>query len=165
MAIIPDVPHVSVDIVVDGRPLPEYLDKDDADSISSDSTTKYVECVSGSSFGIRSDLTGMELRHLQRGHAISVGFYLDGEKVGSSIRQFPLRHHAVCTRSAMHYKENGVWKERKFMFSDLVTCALHPILIYMSSLTILQPRKSHAADPTLSLRNWAQLLLSFSMLW
>ncbi|KAI5256730.1 hypothetical protein E4T42_01510 [Aureobasidium subglaciale] len=57
MAIIPDVPYVKVDVVVDGRALPEYLDEDDEDSLSYnedslsyDSTIKYVESTTGSKF-------------------------------------------------------------------------------------------------------------------
>lgn len=165
MAIIPDVPHVSVDIVVDGRPLPEYLDEDDDDSISPTSTIRYVECVSGSHFQIRSDLTGMELKHLKRGHAVTIDLYLDGKKVGGSVKQFPLRNHAVSTRSGVRYKEDGVWKERKFMFSNLVTCALHAFSFRMSSLTILQPRMAHPADRRPSLKDWAQLPSSFAMQW
>ncbi|KAG9525870.1 hypothetical protein KCU93_g5714, partial [Aureobasidium melanogenum] len=121
MAIIPDVPHVSVDIVVDGRPLPEYLDEDDEDSISPTSTIKYVECVSGSRFAIRTDLTGMEFRHINGGDTVSVEYYLDGQKAGSSVMRFPLRHHSVSTRPSVRYREGGLWKERNFMFADLVT--------------------------------------------
>ncbi|KAG9517388.1 hypothetical protein KCV07_g6166, partial [Aureobasidium melanogenum] len=121
MAIIPDVPHVVVDIVVDGHSLPEYLDEDDDDSVSPDSTIKYVECVSGSHFGIRVDLTGMEFKHLRRGNSLITDYYLDGQVVACAVNRFPLGHQAVTTRPAARYRENGTWKERSFMFADLVT--------------------------------------------
>ncbi|KAH0364052.1 hypothetical protein KCU65_g6977, partial [Aureobasidium melanogenum] len=121
MAIIPDVPHVVVDIVVDGRPLPEYLDQDDDDSVSHESIIKYVECVSGSHFGIRVDLTGMEFKHLKRGNSIITDYYLDGQVVACAVHRFPLGHLAVTTRPAARYREDGTWKERNFMFADLVT--------------------------------------------
>ncbi|KAI4742230.1 Cut8-domain-containing protein [Aureobasidium sp. EXF-12298] len=121
MAIIPDVPHVVVDIVVDGHSLPEYLDEDDDDSVSPDSTIKYVECVSGSHFGIRVDLTGMEFKHLKRGNSLITDYYLDGQVVACAVHRFPLGHQAVTTRPAARYRENGTWKERSFMFADLVT--------------------------------------------
>lgn len=90
MAIIPDVPYVSVDIVVDGRALSEYLDEDDHESLSSNSTIKYVECVSGSKFGIRVDLNGMEPWDLDGGNAVLVYYYLDGNWVDSTVIRFPL---------------------------------------------------------------------------
>ncbi|KAI4728035.1 hypothetical protein E4T49_04157 [Aureobasidium sp. EXF-10728] len=121
MAIIPDVPHVAVDIVVDGRPLPEYLDEDDDDSISSDSTTKYVECVSGSRFGIRIDLTGLESKHLKRGNTVVADYHLDGTWVDGIVNRFPLGRRAVTLQSAAHHKEAGVRKARDFMFAELVT--------------------------------------------
>ncbi|KAG9551953.1 hypothetical protein KCU71_g14153, partial [Aureobasidium melanogenum] len=122
MAIIPDVPHVAVDIVVDGLPLPEYLDEDDDDSVSPDSTTKYVECVSGSHFGIRVNLTGMSLGHLGGGNAVEALYYLDGQYVAGTVHQFPLsRGHAISTRHAARYRDGEIWKEQQFMFADLVT--------------------------------------------
>ncbi|TIA09081.1 hypothetical protein D6C80_08841 [Aureobasidium pullulans] len=108
MAIIPDVPYVSVDIVVDGRALPEYLDEDDHESLSSNSTIKYVECVSGSKFGIRTNITGMEPWDLEGGNAVLEDYFLDGKWVDGAVKHFPLnRHHALS--------------ERDFMFADLVT--------------------------------------------
>ncbi|KAH0194118.1 hypothetical protein KCU99_g5987, partial [Aureobasidium melanogenum] len=120
MAIIPDVPHVSVDIVVDGRPLPEYLDEDDEDSISPTSTIKYVECVSGSRFGIRTDLTGFRLGNLEGANAIEILYYLDGRYVAGAVHRFPT-NSVVFTRHAARYRDGHIWKERDFMFADLVT--------------------------------------------
>ncbi|KAK6007689.1 hypothetical protein QM012_004503 [Aureobasidium pullulans] len=122
IAIIPDVPHVVVDIVVDGRPLPEYLDEDDDDAVSPDSITKYVECVSGSSFGIRVDLTGMRPGQLEGGNAVEVLYYLDGQYATGTVHRFPLsRSDAMSTRHAARYRDGGIWQERQFMFADLVT--------------------------------------------
>ncbi|KAG9683846.1 hypothetical protein KCU95_g18026, partial [Aureobasidium melanogenum] len=121
MAIIPDVPHVAVDIVVDGNPLPEYLDEDDEDSVSPTSTIKYVESVSGSHFGIRVNLNGMDRRHLKRGNAIIVEYYLDGQMVSDSVFRFPFHGHSVYVRHGALYREGGIWLQRKFLFAALVT--------------------------------------------
>ncbi|TIA38770.1 hypothetical protein D6C79_07788 [Aureobasidium pullulans] len=122
MAIIPDVPYVSVDIVVDGRALPEYLDEDDHESLSSNSTIKYVECVSGSKFAIRTNITGMEPWDLDGGDIVLEDYFLDGKWVDGAVKSFPLnRHHAISVRHAARHREGGTWKERDFMFADLVT--------------------------------------------
>ncbi|KAG9706296.1 hypothetical protein KCU59_g22473, partial [Aureobasidium melanogenum] len=95
MAIIPDVPHVVVDIVVDGQPLPEYLDEDDDDSVSPTSIIKYVESVSGSHFGIRVNLNGMERKHLKRGNSVVVEYHLDGHWVAGNVYRSPIRDHVI----------------------------------------------------------------------
>lgn len=128
MAIIPDVPHVAVDIVVDGRPLPEYLDEDDDDSVSPDSINKYVECVSGSHFGIRVDLTGMDTRGLRRGNSIITDYYLDGQLVADTVHRFPLRNRSISVLSGESRREGGVWVMRKFLFANLVTCMVNVCL-------------------------------------
>lgn len=123
MAIIPGISHVVVDIVVDGKPLPEYLDEDDDESITPSSATKYVECMSGSHFGIRTNFSGLGLRDLGGGDAIVVHYYLDGQKVESIVQQcewpYVLGIH-VCKTS--RYSEDGRWKERDFVFAELITC-------------------------------------------
>lgn len=133
MAIIPDVPHVVVDIVVDGHPLPEYLDEDDEDSVSATSITKYVECVAGSHFGIRLDLTGMEPKHLKRGNCIVTDYYFDGQLVTDTVHRFPLRDLTVSVLRGSPQREGGVWIERKFLFADLVTCMIN-VRLFITSL-------------------------------
>ncbi|THX13241.1 hypothetical protein D6D13_03755 [Aureobasidium pullulans] len=130
MAIIPDVPYVSVDIAVDGRALPEYLDEDDHESLSSNSTIKHVECVSGSKFGIRVDLNGMEPWDLDGGNAVLVYYYLGGNWVDSTVIRFPLtRHHPQSLLRAARYREGGTWKQRDFIFADLKTSKLYHVQI------------------------------------
>lgn len=124
MAIIPDVPHVTVDIVVDGRPLPEYLDEDDADSVSPDSITKYIESVSGSHCSIQVNLPRMERRHLKRGNGVVVEYHLDGQWAAGNVYRFPLRANLISSVPGARRKENGTWIERKFLFTNLVTCML-----------------------------------------
>jgi hypothetical protein len=122
MAIIPNVPRVVVDIVVDGHPLPEYLDEDDDESISSDSITKYVECKSGSHFAIRTDITRPDHRHLKGGNAIEVVYRLDDRFADSNVIRDPWVYDGLKVHSAARFIEGGTWKERKFTFADLVTC-------------------------------------------
>jgi hypothetical protein len=125
MAIIPDVPHVVVDIVVDDKPLPEYLDEDDDKAVSSNSITKYVECKSGSNFAIKTDVTGLGSQHLRGGDTVEMVYSLDGQKVGGVVIQQPwLSEYAVYTHHAARYMEGGNCKERAFMFADLVTSML-----------------------------------------
>jgi len=125
MAIIPNVPNVIVDIVVDGKPLPEYLDEDDDESVTSNSTTKYVECVSGSNFGIRTNVAGLDHRHLGGGNALLVEYYLDGQRVDSGVLRYPWKPgHAVYEHRAARHREGTVWKERELMFTNLVTSML-----------------------------------------
>ena len=122
MAIIPNVPHVAVDILVDGKPLSEYLDEDDAKAVSSNSTTKYVECKSGSKFAIRTKIPGLEYRQVI--NSLEVVYYLDGKWVDSNVYNNPLMLDCVQVQHAARYYENGNWKEREFMFADLVTSML-----------------------------------------
>jgi len=120
MAIIPDVPNVVVDIVVDGDPLPEYLDEDDDEAVTPNSTTKYVECVSGSRFGMRTDFVGLERQHLSDGDAIETAYYVDGQRVDGTVLYMPKK--LVHVHRAARYMEGGIWKEQEFSFADLVTC-------------------------------------------
>ena len=122
MAIIPDVPHVAVDIIVDGKPLPEYLDEDDGKAVSSNSITKYVECKSGSNFAIRTDTTGLGIQHLQGGDSLDVDYFIDGQKVSGLVFRYPWT--SVYTHRAARSSEGGIWKERDFRFADIVTSML-----------------------------------------
>lgn len=124
MAIIPNVPHVIVDIVVDGKPLPEYLDEDDDKAVSFNSTTKYVECKSGSNFAIRTDITGLGLQHLQGGNCVEVMYYLDGQWVDGTAHRYPWGQYNVYSTKASRYLEGGAWKERDFKFAGIVTSML-----------------------------------------
>jgi hypothetical protein len=125
MAVIPEVPQVRADIVVDGRPLPEYLDEDNSESTTPTSITKYVECMAGSRFAIRTNVASLGRRHLGDANAVDVTYYVDGQEVSGVVLQPPWQPgHAVYAHHAARYKENGTWKERDFMFTDLVTSML-----------------------------------------
>ncbi|KEQ73432.1 hypothetical protein M436DRAFT_46915 [Aureobasidium namibiae CBS 147.97] len=122
MAIIPGIPHVIVDIAVDGNPLPEYLDEDDSESITPNSTTKYVECMPGSHFAIRINLTNLQHWHLRGGDSVETSYFLDGQRVGGVMLPQPwLSGYAVYSYPAARYMEGGICKERALMFADLVT--------------------------------------------
>jgi hypothetical protein len=122
MAIIPNVPHVVVDIVVDGKPLPEYLDEDDDKAVSSNSTTKYVECVSGSKFAIQTDITGLGRRHLRGSNSVEVAFFVDGQPVRGVVYKDPWQ--PVCVQHSSRDQEAGTWKERELTFANIVTSML-----------------------------------------
>lgn len=125
MAIIPGIPHVIVDIVVDGNPLPEYLDEDDSESITPNSTIKYVECMPGSHFAIRTNLTNLQRWHLRGGDSVETTYFLDGQKVGGVVFPQPwLSGYTAYTHHGARYSEAGTHKQRAFMFADLVTSML-----------------------------------------
>jgi hypothetical protein len=121
MATVPQVRHVVVEIVVDGKPLPEYLDEDDDEAMSSNTITKYVECKSGSHFAIRTDIADPEHRYLRGGNAIEVVYYLDDKYADSNVMRDPWVYSGVKLHSTARYVEGATWKEREFTFADLVT--------------------------------------------
>jgi hypothetical protein len=122
MAIIPQLSRVVVDIVVDGKPLSEYLDEDDDEAISSNSITKYVECKSGSHFAIRTNVSGREHHYLQGGNGVEIIYYLDDKYADSNVMRDPWVYNGFKLHSTARYVEGATWKERKFTFADLVTC-------------------------------------------
>ncbi|KAI4841068.1 hypothetical protein E4T44_07866 [Aureobasidium sp. EXF-8845] len=143
MAIIPDVPHVIVDILVDKNPLPEYLDEDDDESVSSKSITKYVECVSGSKFAIRINLGSLPLLP-EGGNSVHAACLLDGQPMKGKVLHRPWKNNGgVFVRNTNRYKEGGSWKERDFMFADLVTTENgpsskpNPELKHLGTITII----------------------------
>lgn len=124
MAIVPDVPHVVVEILVDGHPLTEYLAKDDDDSVNADSTTRYVECMPSSNFAIRTTDTGLGHPHFQGGQAVDIAYYLDGQDVDGTVILTPWPSGHIYLHSSCRYMEGGKWMERDFKFADLVTSKL-----------------------------------------
>jgi hypothetical protein len=153
MAVIPDVPHVVVDIVVDGTPLTEYPDEDDDEALSSDGITKYVECVSGSHFGIRNSFVGLQHQHLRGGDSIEVVYSLDGQKFGGVVFQYPWPAGSPAyTHHAARYDEGGTWKERPLMFANLVTSmrTASPFVQTIANIYHFQPRTELTVNRDLS---------------
>jgi hypothetical protein len=125
MAVIPDVPQVKVFIVVDRRQLPEHLDEDDGESTTSTSITKYVECKPGSRFAIQTNVACLGRKQLEGANAVEVRYFVDGQEVSGVVLQHPWQPgHAVYAHHAARCIENGTWKERDFIFTDLVTSML-----------------------------------------
>jgi hypothetical protein len=122
MAVIPGMPQVRADILVDGQPLPEYLNEDDGEAVTSTSITKYVECRPGTRFGIRTNIASLGRRHLGVANSVEVGYYVDGQNRSGVVNSHPWQQsHAVYTHHAARHTEGGIWMERDFMFTDLVT--------------------------------------------
>ncbi|KAI5239392.1 hypothetical protein E4T43_06741 [Aureobasidium subglaciale] len=84
-------------------------------------TIKYVESTAGSKFCVRTSLAGMELRDLEAGDCVVVDYLLDGKKVDSIVKRFPLDRHPSFDLRRVRYRENGSWKQRDFMFAELIT--------------------------------------------
>jgi hypothetical protein len=122
MAVIPGMPQVRADIVVNGQPLPEYLNEDDGEAVTSTSITKYVECQPGTRFGIRTNIASLGRRHLGGANSVDVNYYVDGQDRSGVVLPHPWQQsHAIYTHDAARHKEGGTWMERDFMFTDLVT--------------------------------------------
>jgi hypothetical protein len=122
MAVIPDMPQVRADIVVDGEPLPEYLNEDDGEAVTSTSITKYVECKAGTRFAIRTNIASLGRRHLGDANSVEVGYYVDGQDMSGVVIPHPWQQgHAVYSHHVARYKEGAIWNERDLMFADLVT--------------------------------------------
>ncbi|KAI5269935.1 hypothetical protein E4T47_06590 [Aureobasidium subglaciale] len=63
----------------------------------------------------------MELRDLEAGDCVVVDYLLDGKKVDSIVKRFPLDRHPSFDLRRVRYRENGSWKQRDFMFAELIT--------------------------------------------
>jgi len=79
MAIVPDVPGLQVEIVVDGTTLHEHVNPDEEES--GNTVTRYIEAVSGAEFAVQYRF-GPEFKAK---HAASIHVYVDGECLRRSL--------------------------------------------------------------------------------
>jgi hypothetical protein len=114
MAVLPAHPGLSVQVVVDDQPLPEY---DDEDATQDDgSITKYIEACSGSEFKINLIYD----KPFQKNKDLRVCCYIDGSLVSSLFFCGP---HSITGKGyfigELCRKEGAIWQRRKFHFQDL----------------------------------------------
>jgi hypothetical protein len=136
MAIIPGVPGVSAHILVDGFPLVEYTDEDDAADEEEDGelfnkVTKYVECVSGANFSVSYDFR--DHIHPPAAECIVSYIYMDALfSDGSTYRlnRRPRHGHRNQQHVRCNFKQtfqgaralaDGLWIEKPFRFAEIKT--------------------------------------------
>ena len=112
MAIHADYPGLTVEILLDGRPLKEYQheEEEDAPKIA----TRYVECRSGAEFKIR---TGFAPPFAPIDMGLRV--CLDGVRVNSTIAEKETILDEPYIQSRTEWKEGRKWRASNFLFSDI----------------------------------------------
>ncbi|KAL5403582.1 hypothetical protein PMIN03_009765 [Paraphaeosphaeria minitans] len=75
MAVIEAVPYVSVQVLANGTPFPEFDDDDDAGNNTANSITKYIEVTTGEAFSIQYRTKPAFVPK----HNFSVSMYVDGK--------------------------------------------------------------------------------------
>jgi hypothetical protein len=117
MAIINDIPGLSVEVVSNGDALREYEDVYAADEPKK--VTKYIEVQSDETF----EIVARFLENLNAKYGVCVEIRLDGTKVSASlIRLGELRKgggHTYTTSGVMS-KIGNRWHESNFLFSPFV---------------------------------------------
>jgi hypothetical protein len=112
MAVHGDCPGLTVEILVDGKPLAEYAYEEEEELPKT--TTRYVECRSDSEFKIRTNFkppfAPMD---------ILLRTSLDGTCVSRRI----LHNHNLltqpCIQSEMLWTKDGAWRASRYLFSSL----------------------------------------------
>jgi hypothetical protein len=112
MAVHDDCPGLTVEILVDGKPLEEYAYEEEDELPNT--TTRYVECRSGTEFAINTNFKApfapMEM---------SIRVYLDGAKMANLFARKHTMLGRTYTQSSTKWKESGEWRTSNFLFSDL----------------------------------------------
>jgi hypothetical protein len=119
-------PGLTVQIVVDGQPLPEY---DDEDAVQDPTVvTKYIEAPAGSEFQIRYNYNAP----LPVDKDLRVRCYIDGTLVRDLIKQkAKLFHGGVYKIKGSHEKSGKLWVRHTFCFNHL---AIGELFLAMHSL-------------------------------
>jgi hypothetical protein len=112
MAVHHDYPGLTVEILVDGKPLEEYENTDEEEQPKT--ITRYVECRSGAEFAIttkfRAPFTPMDTQ---------LRACLDVMKVdGKFVKKHGMLEGTHCQSKTM-WREGGSWLASNFVFSDL----------------------------------------------
>lgn len=127
MAIIEAVPHVSARVIVNGTPLLEFDDDDDAGDGDNNSTansiTKYVEVTSGQSFSIQ---YRMEPAFIPK-HDFCVTIYIDGKYGDSHVHRATNVVHLTRTFEGNRESTSAGQFLRKFIFSEVTTSKYRPM--------------------------------------
>jgi hypothetical protein len=111
MAIHDDCPGLTVEILVDGKPLEEYVYEEEDELPKT--TTRYVGCRSDSEFQIRTNFKPPFVPM-----DIGLRTWLDGTRVSKQL----LRKHSLTQpdiQSEMRWIKDGAWRASRYLFSSL----------------------------------------------
>jgi hypothetical protein len=114
MAIHPDHPGLTVEVLVNGQPLPEYEDEDITDEPNVN--TRYVEAQAGVEFEIAYTIS----KAFAGGDDFNARCYIDGQKVESRVvRNTNLGARKTYTFRGLRSCNDGQWTMRAFEFKNL----------------------------------------------
>ena len=118
MAILTEIPCLEVTILVDGKALEEF--DDPGGQSEQGQVTKYIRSTGDTNFGIEVKIKKCRPGFKYRKNDIRTTVQLDGALVYRGIRQKnnPTKDLLV---TGTRENKNGMWTQRKFFFSDLVT--------------------------------------------
>ncbi|KAF1991051.1 hypothetical protein K402DRAFT_346946 [Aulographum hederae CBS 113979] len=118
MAICAGVPGISVEILVDGRPLQEYEDPDGQNN-NARVVNRYVEATSGAKFAEKHTV-GRNFPYIH--NSLSFENYVDGEHVdGEVLLKDTLRSGSTGTITGKRRQGPHGWTQKDFIFSKLTT--------------------------------------------
>jgi hypothetical protein len=122
MAIHPAHPGITVRIMVNGQPLPEF---DGTEAVQEPSVmSKYIEAQAGSEFKITSTFTDPSPEKKDT----NIRYYMDGIEIRSD--SYPTSASPmpeVCTATGVRRKNGHHWETRAFRFENL-SIGVHPHL-------------------------------------
>lgn len=115
MAILPSIPGLKVEVLVDGAVTREYPDDKTEEA---NTTTHYIEAVSGATFKINCYFTS-EFSKNDMGKGVKMDIWLDGERVCNRIFRARLGFDGKghCCKGAEHCSSGKEYLER-FRFSE-----------------------------------------------
>ncbi|EAT87833.2 hypothetical protein SNOG_05442 [Parastagonospora nodorum SN15] len=134
MAVIEDIPGLTVKVIANGAPLDEYSDADADDHPKQ--ATNYIEVHSEGTFEILIQF----FEGFVATYGVRVEIRLDGTKVSSSLtRLSKLKEAGGHKTSGVRSKIGGRWHESNFVFSPFV-------LVSMLIVPILDQRNNRELD-------------------
>jgi hypothetical protein len=114
MAIHDDYPGLTVEIIVDGKPLEECKDEEEEEVPKT--TTRYIECRSGAEFGIRTTFKSPPFVSM----SVLIRAHLDGELSAQNIafdkRMVDTR---IVNQTGSRWKDGTSWRQSNLAFSEL----------------------------------------------
>jgi len=119
MVVLPGFPSIRAAIAVNGVPLTEYADEDEAVNSAKNEVTKYVQCEEGAHFAVQYTV---DQSYPFWAESILCQISLDGKLADSPVLD-PLSRLQTPTGSmgGWRFFEHGTWKQRDFHFAKLIT--------------------------------------------
>ncbi|KAL7627141.1 hypothetical protein AAE478_003917 [Parahypoxylon ruwenzoriense] len=126
MAILEDVPGVELTVVVNGRDAVEYEDPapPEQEPAGCPSSSKYIECVDGAEFTIKSRITS-DYEWGYRNHAVRIDFMVDGKLIRCKVSKQPNAVNGVAEQVLDGLKsycsKTRQWMLHRFKFAAIST--------------------------------------------